>query len=133
LFSSQPCRRYKSSFYNSIAQKGLFVYRQSNFFRLSHAFLKVAYTAFEGKTPHRKEFFMQLDRKKLDRLLGMSDEQLGALVQSIAKESGIDPAMLGLNPDNIQSIRHALGSATDEDLKELDQICNTYRQQKKNR
>lgn len=76
---------------------------------------------------------MQLDRKKLDRLLGMSDEQLGALVQSIAKESGIDPAMLGLNPDNIQSIRHALGSATDEDLKELDQICNTYRQQKKNR
>ena len=76
---------------------------------------------------------MQLDRKKLDRLLGMNDEQLGALVQSIAKESGIDPATLGLNPNNIQSIRQALGSATDEDLKELDQICNAYRRQKKNR
>ena len=76
---------------------------------------------------------MQLDRKKLDRLLGMNDEQLGALVQSIAKESGIDPATLGLNPNNIQSIRQALGSATDEDLKELDQICNAYRRQKKSR
>jgi ribosome recycling factor len=76
---------------------------------------------------------MQLDRKKLDRLLGMNDEQLSALVQSIAKESGIDPSALGLNPNNIQSIRQALGSATDEDLKELDKICNSYRQQKKNR
>jgi len=76
---------------------------------------------------------MQLDRKKLDLLLGMNDDQLSALIQSIAKESGIDPAALGLNPNNIQSIRRALGSATEEDLKELNRIYADYRQQKKNR
>lgn len=76
---------------------------------------------------------MQLDRKKLDLLLRMNDDQLSALVQSIAKESGIDPALLGLNPNNIQSIRQALGSATDEDLKELNQIYADYQQNKRSK
>lgn len=74
---------------------------------------------------------MQLDRKKLDRLLQMNDEQLSALVRSIAAESGIDPAALGLNPSNIQSIRQALGGATEEDLKQLNQIYADYRNNKK--
>lgn len=70
---------------------------------------------------------MQLDRKKLDRLLGMNDEQLEAMIQSIAAESGIDPAALGLNPNSIESIRHALRGATDEDLQQLNQIYTDYR------
>lgn len=74
---------------------------------------------------------MQLDRKKLDRLLQMDDAQLSALVRSIATESGIDPAMLGLNPDNIQSIRRALGSATEEDIRQLNQIYADYRNNKR--
>ena len=74
---------------------------------------------------------MQLDRKKLDRLLQMNDDQLSALIRSLAAESGIDPALLGLNPNNIQSIRQALGGATEEDLKQLNQIYADYRQNKK--
>ena len=70
---------------------------------------------------------MQLDRKKLDRLLGMSDEQLSALIQSIATESGVDPSALGLNPNNIESIRRALSIATEEDIQQLNQIYTDYR------
>ena len=70
---------------------------------------------------------MQLDRKKLDRLLGMNDEQLSALIQSIATESGVDPAALGLNPNNIESIRRALSIATEEDIQQLNQIYTDYR------
>jgi len=73
---------------------------------------------------------MQLDRKKLDRLLQMNDEQLGAVIQSIAKDAGIDPALLGINPQNVQSIRQALGGATEKDLEQLNQIYDTYRQKK---
>ena len=73
---------------------------------------------------------MQLDRKKLDRLLRMNDEQLSLLIQSIARESGVDPATLGLNPNNIQSIRNALEGATDEDLAQLNRIYTDYRRGK---
>ena len=73
---------------------------------------------------------MQLDRKKLDRILQMNDERLADLVRAIAAESGIDPAMLGLNPENIQSIRQALATATDEDLTKLNRVYTDYRQGK---
>ncbi|MBQ9760237.1 MAG: hypothetical protein IJW16_02685 [Clostridia bacterium] len=70
---------------------------------------------------------MQLDRKMLDRLLQMNDEQLTAFIKSVAAESGIDPAQLGINPNNVQSIRQALGSATDEDIAGLNGIYQDYR------
>lgn len=71
---------------------------------------------------------MKLDKRMLNRLLSLDDEQLSGVIQSIAAESGIDPAALGLNPNNIQSIRQALGMAREEDLKQLGEIYDTYRQ-----
>ena len=50
---------------------------------------------------------MQIDKRMLDRLLTMNDEQLGDLIKNIASEAGIDPNQLGLNPDNINNIRQA--------------------------
>lgn len=76
---------------------------------------------------------MQIDQKMLNRLLTMDDKQLGEIIQAIAAEAGIDPAMLGLNPQNIQSIRQALGSATDQDLEQLNAVYNTYKQNKRGR
>lgn len=76
---------------------------------------------------------MQIDQKMLNRLLTMDDKQLGEIIQTIATEAGIDPTMLGLNPENIQSIRQALGSATDQDLEQLNAVYNTYRQNKRGR
>lgn len=74
---------------------------------------------------------MKLDKRMVNRLLAMNDEQLAEVIKSIATESGIDPALLGLNPNNIQSIRQALGMAGDEDLKKMGEIYQTYKSQKK--
>ena len=62
---------------------------------------------------------MQIDRASLERLLAMNDRQLLSVVNRLAAGSGIDPATLGINPTDIQSIRQALGSATDEDLQRI--------------
>lgn len=74
---------------------------------------------------------MQLDRNMLDRLLMMNDEQLGAIVREIAADAGIDPAQLGLNPDNIQSIRAVLKGADAEDIRQLNEIYSAYRNNRK--
>ncbi len=76
---------------------------------------------------------MQIDQKMLNRLLTMDDAQLGEIIKTIATEAGIDPAMLGLNPDNIQSIRQALGSATEQDLRQLNAVYDTYKQNRRGR
>lgn len=70
---------------------------------------------------------MQIDKRMLDRLLSMNDDQLGELIRKIASESGIDPATLGINTDNISAIRSALGSADSADLEQYNQIYNAYR------
>ncbi len=74
---------------------------------------------------------MQLDQKMLNRLLAMNDQQLGALIGQIAQEAGIDPAELGLQPQNIASIRQALSTATDADLEKLSQVYEDYRQNRR--
>ena len=74
---------------------------------------------------------MQIDKRMLDRLLTMNDEQLGDLIKNIASEAGIDPNQLGLNPDNINSIRQALGSATDRDIEQLNTLYSSYKQNRK--
>ena len=74
---------------------------------------------------------MQIDQKMLNRLLNMNDEQLGNLIQEIAKEAGIDPATLGLNPQNIADVRNALGNATDGDLQKMNAVYEEYRRQRR--
>lgn len=75
---------------------------------------------------------MKLDKRMVNRLLALDDEQLGNVIKSIAAESGIDPAVLGLNLDQIQSIRQALSMAREEDLQQMSEIYDAYRQNKKN-
>ena len=74
---------------------------------------------------------MQLDRKMLDRLLNLNDDQLSELIKGIAREAGIEPAQLGLNPDSIHSIRSALGSATEQDLAHLHNVYQSYKQNRR--
>ena len=74
---------------------------------------------------------MKLDKRMVNRLLSLDDEQLSSVIKSIAAESGIDPSVLGLNPNNIQSIRQALGMAREEDLQQMGEIYDAYRQNRK--
>ena len=70
---------------------------------------------------------MQFDRHMLKRLLAMNDAQLSSLIEKIATEAGINPAQLGLNPSNIQSIRETLERADAEDLQRFQGIYDAYR------
>ncbi|MBQ8431723.1 MAG: hypothetical protein IJX28_02460 [Clostridia bacterium] len=74
---------------------------------------------------------MKLDKRMLDRLLTMNDEQLTQVIQSIATEAGIDPATLGLQTDQIQALRAALGGATEEDLQRMGEVYQAYRQNRR--
>ena len=76
---------------------------------------------------------MQIDTRMLKRLLAMNDEQLGQMIQKIAAESGIDPAQLGINPQNIESVRSALGSIGDEELEGINRLYEDYRRGKNDR
>ena len=74
---------------------------------------------------------MQLDKRMLDKLLAMNDEQLAEVIRQIAAETGIDPSALGLSPENIQSLRLALSMASNEDLQNLNMIYNDYKQNRR--
>lgn len=76
---------------------------------------------------------MQIDRNALNRILSMNDAQLSALITEIAKETGIDPANLGLNPQNIASVRQVLSGATEEDVQKLDALYADYRRNRRQR
>lgn len=76
---------------------------------------------------------MQIDSKMLNRLLAMNDEQLGQVIQKIAAESGIDPAQLGINPQNIESVRAALGSVGDDELEGINRLYEEYKRNRRER
>ena len=76
---------------------------------------------------------MQIDERMLKKLLAMNDEQLGQMIQKIATESGIDPAQLGINPQNIESVRSALGSIGEDELEGINRLYEDYRRGKGNR
>ena len=74
---------------------------------------------------------MQIDSKMLKRLLAMNDEELGQMIQKIATESGIDPAQLGINPQNIASVRSALESVGDDELEGINRLYEDYHRGKR--
>ena len=74
---------------------------------------------------------MQIDERMLKKLLAMDDAQLGMMIQKIAAESGIDPAELGINPQNIESVRSALGSIGEDELEGINRLYEDYRRGKR--
>ena len=71
---------------------------------------------------------MEINRDAIDKLLGLNDRQLKSIIQSLAKESGIDPAEFNIDTNSITSIRGALENATDDELR---QIADMYEANKK--
>lgn len=60
---------------------------------------------------------MQLDKKSLDRLLALNDQQLRGVLRALLSEYGVDPATVPLEQFDMTKLRAVLGSATDEDIK----------------
>lgn len=74
---------------------------------------------------------MKLDRKALNHLLSLNDDQLRNMIRSVASESGLDLKNFGITDDNIASIRKALAGATDEDIKKAGDQLNEFKQRRK--
>ena len=59
---------------------------------------------------------MKLDKKAVERLLALNDDQLRAVITRLAGENGLDLSGLQIRPDDIRGVRRALQMATDEDI-----------------
>ena len=70
---------------------------------------------------------MQLDKKALERLLSLSDEQLKSVIRSLGENAGLDLDSFKISADDVGSIRHALSHATNEDLERASEQLNRYR------
>ena len=62
---------------------------------------------------------MQFDRKSLEQMLALDDEALRRLIERLARESGINPALLKLGPGDLGALRAAIGSASDAELSRI--------------
>ena len=62
---------------------------------------------------------MKLDRNAVNVLLTMDDEQLKAIIRTLAARSGVTMAPDAISTKDIADIRGALRTATDEDLARL--------------
>ena len=62
---------------------------------------------------------MQIDRASLEKLLSLNDRQFSNIITRLIEQSGIDPAQFHLDPKDIQGLRAALGSASDEYLQKI--------------
>lgn len=71
---------------------------------------------------------MEIKRESIDKLLSLNDWQLKMIIQKLINESGIDPAQFNIDASSIESIRNALRTASDDDLKS---IAEQYEQNKK--
>lgn len=75
---------------------------------------------------------MQLDEKSIRRLLSLSDKQLEDLIRRIGTESGVDLSSFHISSTDAASIRKALSSFTESDLKRANEELNAYKNGKRN-
>lgn len=68
---------------------------------------------------------MEIKRESIDKLLSLNDWQLKMIIQRLIAESGIDPSQFNIDTNSIESIRRALTTASDAELK---QIAEQYEQ-----
>ena len=96
------------------------------FFRRNHTFLRMTYTG--SSRPSRRPvadgisyggergIAMQLDKKSLDRLLKLNDDQLRTVLTGLLAEYGVDVSRVPLASMDMGAIRAVLRAATDADI-----------------
>ena len=73
---------------------------------------------------------MTLDKKSVELLLRLSDDQLAMVIKKLAADAGIDTNSLNITKAQIQSIRQALSVATDDDLQRAGDILKNFKGRK---
>lgn len=69
---------------------------------------------------------MQFDEKAVKRLLSLSDKQLEDLIKAIGGENGIDLSEFRITSTDAASIRQALSSFSEADLRRASEELNAY-------
>ena len=62
---------------------------------------------------------MQINRKTLDSLLNLNDRQLMSLINNLAVNNGVDLTEFQVDTSDVQSVRRALSSVSDEDIQRI--------------
>ncbi len=62
---------------------------------------------------------MNFDKKSLNKLLSLSDEELIKVIKDIAREGGVDPDTLKIGRGDILKIRMFLSMASEDDIANL--------------
>ena len=62
---------------------------------------------------------MNLNKKAISRLLEMSDEELSAVIRSVAAEAGADVSKIPMTHADLAKLRAALSIASAEDIARL--------------
>lgn len=62
---------------------------------------------------------MQLDRKTINKLLALNDDQLRTFIRNLAERQGLDLSAFALSVNDIAGIRRVLAEADDETLRRI--------------
>ena len=71
--------------------------------------------------------FMMLDKRSVDMLLHLNDDQLITVIKRLAADAGVDVGKLNISPSQIAGIRQALSVATDEDLGRAAELLKNFK------
>ena len=71
---------------------------------------------------------MKLDKRALERLLTLSDDQLLQVIQKLAAESGINLGAMNIGKGDLARLRMALHGADDGDLERMKQQFGQFGQ-----
>ena len=74
---------------------------------------------------------MQFDEKAIRRLMSLSDRQLEDLIRTIGGENGIDLSSFHITETDAASIRKALSSFTESDLRRASEELAAYKSGKR--
>ena len=74
---------------------------------------------------------MQIDKKNLNMLLSLNDTQLVGIIKTLSEKSGLDLSNFNISANDVNSIRRALESASDEDIKKAQESINNYRKSRR--
>lgn len=70
---------------------------------------------------------MMLDKRSVDLLLHLGDDQLIAVIKKLAADAGVDISSLNISHEQIATIRQALSVATDDDLKRASELLRNFK------
>ncbi len=77
---------------------------------------------------HNGGVFMKIDKKMIDMVLMMNDDQLWKTIQLVASKSGFD-AIKGMEkPNNMSKIRSTLSGLNDDDIARVSELIKKGKQ-----